>query len=207
MKYKKGRPPAGFEMLRGRVITGNKIKLREKKLSDAHNDYMWQSDPEIANLDAAPLLSVSFPVYLLDYADQLHDSSSKRCLFAVETFDGKHIGNCICYDVNNARGEAQLGIIIGDRNYWDKGYGTDAVRTMASHIFLNTNLQRIYLRTLDWNLRAQKCFQNCGFMPRGQLHRNGHSFVVMELRREQWQKQQNGGEVHKGGLSTDRMAR
>jgi RimJ/RimL family protein N-acetyltransferase len=107
----------------------------------------------------------------------------------VETTGGTHIGNCTCYDVNKTKGEAQLGIMIGDRNYWDKGYGADVVTAMVNHVFLNTNLKRIYLKTLDWNLRAQKCFKKCGFTPCRQLNRNGHNFVVMELRREQWQKQ------------------
>ena len=188
MSYEKGSPLTGFEILKGRVIVGSKIKLREKKLSDASNDHVWQSDPELAKLDAAPVLSVSFPVYLLDYTVQLRESEMKRYPLAVETFDGEHIGNCTCYDINDARGEAQLGIMIGDRKYWDKGYGTDAVSAMVNHIFLNTNLKRIHLKTLDWNLRALKCFQNCGFTPCGQLNRNGSDFVVMELRREQWQK-------------------
>jgi len=191
MRYKKGSSLAGFKARRGREIVGSKIKLRGKKLSDVRNDYIWQSDTELARLDAAPVLSVSFPVYLLDYTAQLHDSGSKRYPFAVETIDGKHIGNCICYDVNEGKGEAQVGIMIGDRNYWDKGYGTDAVTTLVDHIFLNTNLKRIYLKTLDWNLRAQKCFKKCGFTPCGQLNRNGNNFVVMELRCEQWQKQRN----------------
>ena len=184
MRYKKSRSLNGFEIRRGIVIFGNKVKLRGKKLSDARNDYRWQSDPELTKLDAAPGLSVSFSVYLLDYTNQLHDSGLKRYPFAVETLDGKHIGNCTCYDINKAKGEAQLGIMIGDRSYWDKGYGTDAVTTLVNHIFLNTNLKRVYLKTLDWNLRAQKCFKKCGFTPCGYLNMDGNYFVLMELKRE-----------------------
>ncbi len=191
MRFKKDSSSAGFKALRGRVIVGNMVKLRQKKLSDARNDHMWQSDPELARLDAAPVLSVSFPFYLLEYTDRLHDPGASRYPLAIETIDGKHIGNCTCYDINERKGEAQLGIMIGDRNYWDKGYGTDAVSTMVNHIFLNTNLKRIYLKTLDWNLRAQKCFKNCGFTPCGQLNRDGNNFMVMELRREQWAKQRS----------------
>jgi len=190
MRYKKGSSLAGLEARRGAII-GNKVRLREKRLSDARNDHMWQSDPELARLDAAPVLSVSFSAYLLDYTTHLHDSGLKRYPLAVETFDGKHIGNCTCYDINDTRGEAQLGIMIGDRNYWDKGYGTDAVSIMVSYIFLNTSLRRIYLKTLDWNLRAQRCFQNCGFIPCGYINRDGNKFLFMELRREQWQKQRD----------------
>jgi RimJ/RimL family protein N-acetyltransferase len=195
MRRKKSSSLVGLEIRRGSAISGNKVRLRKKKLSDVRNDYIWQSDPELARLDAAPLLDVAFIVYLLDYTDQLHASGLNRYPLAVETLDGKHIGNCTCYEINETKAETQLGIMIGDRSYWDKGYGTDAVNTMVSHIFLNTSLRRIYMRTLDWNLRAQKCFQNCGFMPCGQLNRDGNNFVVLELRREQWQKQRKDGKA------------
>lgn len=168
------------------MICGTKVRLRGKKLSDARNDYIWQSDPELARLDAAPVLRVAFPVYLLDYTDQLHDAGLSRCPLAVETIDGTHIGNCTCYDINENKGEAQLGIMIGDSRNWDKGYGTDAITTIVNYIFINTNLKRIFLKTLDWNRRARKCFEKCGFTQCGQLNRNGHKFVVMELKREQW---------------------
>ena len=177
--------------LRDSGITGDKVKLREKRLSDARNDYVWQTDPELVRLDAAPLLTISFPQYLMDYASQVHYTTPKRRPFAVETLDGKHIGNCTCYDVNETKGEAELGIMIGDRNYWDKGYGTDTVIALVNHIFLETNLKRVYLKTLDWNGRAQKCFQKCGFTPCGHFSRDGYSFVQMELRRKQWEEQRN----------------
>jgi RimJ/RimL family protein N-acetyltransferase len=192
MKYKKGSSPYWFEIPKGKIIVGNKVRLREKRLSDAHNDYKWQSDPELARLDAAPVLTVPYPFYLLDYTDQLRSPTSNRFPFAVETFEGKHIGNCTCYDVNKKKGEAELGIMIGEHDYWDKGYGADAVTTLVNYVFLNTKLRRIHLKTLDWNRRAQKCFTNCGFTPCGRFSRNSNNFVVMELKREQWQKQREG---------------
>jgi RimJ/RimL family protein N-acetyltransferase len=169
------------------MITGKKTRLRDKKLSDARNDYSWQTDPELARLDAAPLFAASFAQYLLDYTSELCYPTPNRHQFAVETSDGKHIGNCTYYDIDDTKGEAELGIVIGDRDCWDKGYGTDAVITLVNHIFRQTNIKRIRLKTLDWNQRAQKCFQNCGFVPCGHLQRDGHSFMLMELHRKQWE--------------------
>ena len=182
------------------MITGDKVNLRDKKLSDARKDYNWQTDPELVQLDAAPLVTAHFSQYLLDYSMQSRRPTSTKRIFAVETLDGEHIGNCTYYGVDDARGEAELGIMIGDRSYWDKGYGTDAVVALASHIFLHTNLKRIHLKTLDWNKRAERCFQKCGFMPCGNLNRDGHRFVVMELRRERWRGYQakQGDRVEKG---------
>jgi len=172
------------------MITGNRIKLRNKRLGDARNDYSWQTDHELARFDAAPLLAISFPQYLLEYTWELHYPSLIRRRFAVETLDGEHIGNCSYYDIDETKGEAELGITIGNRDCWGKGYGTDAVNTLANYIFRQTNLNRIYLKSLDWNIRAHKSFQKCGFVPCGHLDRDGFSFVLMELHRKQWQQWQ-----------------
>jgi RimJ/RimL family protein N-acetyltransferase len=170
------------------VIIGNKVRLREKRLADAQNDYSWQTDPELARLDAAPQLAITFSEYLSNYTSELRYLSSVKYSFAVEVLDGKHIGNCVYYGVNKTNGEAELGIVLGNRDYWDKGYGTDAVNTMVNYIFYQTNLNRIYLKTLDWNTRAQKCFQKCGFTPYGHMVRDGFNFVLMEIHRKRWEE-------------------
>ena len=173
-----------------KIITGSKIRLRDKRLADALDDYIWRTDPELAHLDATPLLTATFPQYLSDYTDELRYPSSIRHRFAIETLDGKHIGNCIYYSIDETKDEAELGIMIGNRDYWDKGYGADTVTTLVNYIFRQTNLNRIYLKTVEDNYRAQKCFKKCGFAPYGHMVRNGVRFVLMEVHRKQWQEQQ-----------------
>jgi RimJ/RimL family protein N-acetyltransferase len=187
MKLGKSSTLTGFKPLRGGIIRGNKTRLREKKLADVRNDFHWQADSDLARLDAAPVLVMPFSLYLLDYATALRRSQANRYPLAIETLEGKHIGNCTCYDIDENRKEAQLGIIIGNRDYWDKGYGADAVNTLVDHVFRTTQLRRLYLKTLEWNLRAQNCFAKCGFKVFGHLHRNGYDFTLMELKREQWE--------------------
>ena len=172
------------------MIIGSKIKLRDKRLDDALDDYAWHTDLELTGLDAAPRLTTTFSQYLADYASELRYPSPTRHRFAVETLDGKHIGNCGYYDINETKGEAELGIMIGNRDYWDKGYGADTVTTLVNYIFRQSNLNRIYLKTLDSNTRAQKCFTKCGFTQYGRLNRDGYSFALMELHRKQRQPKQ-----------------
>ena len=174
------------------MIIGSKVILRDKRLTDARDDYAWQTDPELARLDAASMLTITFSQYLSDYAAELRYSSPARHQFAIETLDGEHIGNCTYYDISKTEGEAQLGIMIGNRDYWNKGYGADAVATLLSHIFCHTDLKRIYLKTLDSNHRAQECFTKCGFIPYGRLVKDGFSFVLMEKLREQSEKRKAG---------------
>lgn len=173
------------------MIVGSKIKLRGKRLADAPDDYAWQTDPKLAQLDAVPLSTTTFPQYLSDYASELRYPPPIRHRFAIETLEGKHIGNCTYYGIDKTNGEAELGIMIGNRDYWDKGYGADAVTTLVNRIFRQTKLNRIYLKTLNSNTRAQKCFQKCGLIPYGHLNKDGYNFVLMELHRKQWLEQQN----------------
>ncbi|MEE9520496.1 MAG: GNAT family N-acetyltransferase [Dehalococcoidales bacterium] len=169
------------------MITGTKIKLRDKRLADARDDYSWRTDRELVQLDAAPLLTIAFPQYLADCAVELRYPSPTKRSFAIETLDGKHIGNCVYYNISKFKGEAELGIIIGNRDYWDKGYGTDAVTALLSYIFRQTKLNRIRLKTLNSNQRAQKCFEKCGFTSHGNTNKDGHDFVLMEIHRQQWE--------------------
>ena len=169
-------------------MLGTKVRLREKKLTDARNDYRWQTSPELARLDAMPLPNFSFPRYLLDFVATLRNPAPKRRTFAIETLGGRHIGNCVYYNVDRAKGEVELGIMIGEHDCWDKGYGTDAVNTLVDYLFQELWLQRIHLKTLDWNGRAQRCFLKCGFAPCGQRVENGNHFLLMELKRKHWKR-------------------
>ncbi len=166
-----------------------KVMLCSKGIADAPNDYSWKTDPELARLDAASPLATTFSDYLSCYSDELCDQNSPKNEFAIKTRDGKHIGNCAYYGIKEDRKEAEVGIVIGDRNYWDQGYGTDAIRTLVIHIFRNTNLERIHLKTLLDNKRAQRCFAKCGFTTCGYRAKKGYNFMLMELTRSRYQKE------------------
>lgn len=167
------------------MIVSSKVILREKRADDAWDDYAWESDPELARLDAAPVLKMPYDDYLQDYTSELfYYSAGQR--FSIDTHDGKHIGNCSYYNYDETRGDTELGIMIGDRDYWNRGYGTDAVTALVNYVFSTTKLDRIYLKTLDWNDRAQACFEKCGFKKYDKLRRGGYNFILMKILREDW---------------------
>ncbi len=167
-------------------LRGAKIILRDKRLEDAEKDYRWRSDPEIARLDAALPLTMSFERYLKLFEDQLRYPTPGSHHFATETLDGKFIGNCMYYDLDSVNMEAELGIVIGDRDYWSNSYGYDAVTTLLEYMFSVRNLKRVYLHTLDWNERAQRCFSKSGFQPVRTVRRMSQDFILMEVLRDDW---------------------
>lgn len=163
-----------------------KSVLCQKNLSDAPDDYIWQKDKELTHLTATVPLTTNFTDYLLKYTEHLQNRQPTKHQFAIKTQEGKHIGNCACFCINNKRGDAEIGILIGDRRYWDKGYGTDAVNSLIDFIFNRINAKRIHLKTLASNKRAHKCFGKCGFTQCGIVINNGNSFILMELYHDQW---------------------
>ena len=167
-------------------LHGAKVILREKRIEDAEYDYRWRSDPEIARLDAAFPLSMSYERYLRLFEDQLRYPTPGSHHFGADAVDGTYIGNCMYYDLDSINKEAELGIVIGDRNYWSNSYGYDAVTTLLNHMFMDLHLNRVYLHTLDWNERAQRSFSNSGFKPVRTVRRMSHDFILMEVLRVEW---------------------
>ena len=168
------------------VISGNQVRLRSKALSDAKDDYAWQRDAELARLDATEVLIMPFSEYLMNYIHYLSLPVASSVRFAIDTTEGRHIGNCTYYNIDPEEGKAEVGIMIGDREYWGKGYGTDSMTAMLNYIFENTSLNLLHLKTLDWNLRARRCFLRCCFTRHGASREDGHDFLIMELTRQQW---------------------
>jgi RimJ/RimL family protein N-acetyltransferase len=175
--------------VQGEVARGEKVVLRVKRRSDAEADYAWRKDAELAAYDAARPITTPFEDYVALYDDDLAQPTPFRRTFAVEDMEGRHIGNVMFYNIDVLKGEAEIGITIGDRRYWSRGYGTDTLRALVRYVFTNTKLTRLYLKTLDWNLRAQHCFRKAGFEQYNTSHRSNGTFILMELRRGAWEAQ------------------
>lgn len=165
----------------GELARGNLVILRAKTLKDAEQDYAWRRDPELATFDAARPFGGTFSEYLAIFGDELAYPSPYRRTLAVEDMEGRHIGNVMYYNVDYQRRDAEIGVTIGLKEYWGRGFGTDLIRAFLRYLFENTVLERIHLKTLDWNVRAQHCFENAGFRRYGQSRRGEYSFVLMEV--------------------------
>ena len=172
------------------VLTGKKVVIRGKCLEDASDDFAWRMDEELARLDATTPLTMSYEAFLRYSRDEVAYPNPTSQRLSIDTLDGHHIGNCMYYDIDLKRGEAELGIMIGDRNYWGKGYGTDSVDTLLIHIFTSTIINRVYLHTLDWNTRARRAFAKSGFREVESVRRGGMDFILMEVCRPEWERRQ-----------------
>jgi RimJ/RimL family protein N-acetyltransferase len=90
--------------------------------------------------------------------------------FVIETIEGEAIGACDLRQLNDRNRSANLGIWIA-KPYWDRGFGTDAVRTLCRFGFRHMNLQRVDLQVYADNVRGRRAYEKVGFKLEGTLRR------------------------------------
>jgi RimJ/RimL family protein N-acetyltransferase len=141
---------------------GDLIRLRAREPDDEPQLYEWFNDPEVTQF-----LSLRYPVSHAQERDFLARAggiSFGHASFAIETLtDSRMIGGCDLVDASAENRSATLGIAIGDKAYWDSGYGTDAMRTVCRFGFEMMNLNRIQLDVFAPNARAKRVYEKVGF--------------------------------------------
>jgi len=165
---------------------GDKVHIREKRIEDIPDEYAWRVDSELSRLDATRPLTMSYEDFLRYSEEEMQFASYRSKRLAVDTLDGVHIGNVMYYDLNMSKKESELGIMIGNKEYWGLGYGTDIVNTLLRYLFEVVGLEKVYLHTLAWNYRAQASFRKSGFRSVRSVRRGGQDFILMETKRSDW---------------------
>ena len=174
------------------MIEGKLVNLRAREMTDVERMTRWINDREVTRYMGAryPWSSEAEEAFL-------RGSTSKPMafgdvLFAIETKDGEHIGSTGLHRASSENRDAELGIMIGEKAYWSKGYGSDAVTTVVRFAFEEMNLNRIELHVYDFNKRAQAAYRKCGFVEEGRMRDANfaagrfHDVVVMAVLRDGW---------------------
>jgi len=105
----------------------------------------------------------------------------------------KIIGNCAIHDINSKNRACSCGITIGEKEYQNKGYGTEAMEMLVEYGFNTLNMNRIELSVYDFNSRAFKTYQKVGFVEEGRKrqarYHNGkyQDEIIMAILRKNWQ--------------------
>ena len=185
------REPIAPEPTPGRCnvhVLGERVLLREKSPADIANDYRWRTDAELAKLDAGSPIRMSYGAFERNSIDELNHPAPRSKRLSVDTIDGAHIGNVMFYDIDMRTRQAELGIMIGDKDYWSRGYGTETVDLLLDHMFGEYDFDRVYLHTLSWNRRARRSFSKSGFRDVKAVRKGGYDFILMEIWRDDWER-------------------
>ncbi|MFD3157760.1 GNAT family N-acetyltransferase [Haloimpatiens sp. FM7330] len=152
------------------MYRGEKILLRAYKKEDIPLAWKYINDEEVKRY-LTP--GIPFPLTLEEeykWFEGISSSSNNSYSFAIETLqEGKYIGGCGVNRVDWKNSIADIGIFIGNGEFREKGYGTDAVKALIKFIFNEMNLNKIKLNVYSFNKRAIKCYEKCGFKVEGTL--------------------------------------
>lgn len=173
------------------MFTGKKVKLRAYSSEDTLKAQAFINDPEIKHL-LHP--GVPFPLTFEDEKKFVEGMSAfkENYSFAIDTLEGDYIGGCGLNSVDWKNRVGVVGIFIGDKSYWGKGYGTDALKVLIAFIFNEMNLNRIELTVYDFNERAIKSYKKCGFVEEGRLRQSlykagaYHDQIVMSILKDEY---------------------
>jgi RimJ/RimL family protein N-acetyltransferase len=140
-------------------------------------------DHEIAFLNGTP--PNRMPLWLLRRVLRADARRHDRATFGIYDELDDYIGTVELYDIRAH--EATLGIIIGERSHWGRGYGPEAIECILRFGFLELGLERVKLHTFADNPRAQAAFRKVGFRElRRVAAAGGRVDVQMELVRSSW---------------------
>lgn len=154
-----------------RLLTGEKVCLRPYDDSDMPYLLQWYNDYELNRLAGWSNGKVS--ASRLKY-NMSRSFGSDPLNLMIDNLEGKPIGTIQLYEIDEQDKSCKLGIRIGDPKYWSKGYGTDSVTTLLRYAFLNMGLFRVSLRVYEFNERAARCYEKCGFKYEGRSRKSAY---------------------------------
>lgn len=175
------------------LFDGELVRLTHWRRDDLPAFMRWFRDYEIQSL-----IDVDVIVPVTDEAEQeFYERAVKKSgdafYFSIRTLDDDRlIGNCSLFGVNYKNRSAEFGIVIGEKDYWGQGYGSDAARVILRFAFDEVNLNRVHLEAFDYNARAVRSYEKVGFVREGirrqAVFRAGkyHDVITMAVLREGW---------------------
>jgi RimJ/RimL family protein N-acetyltransferase len=147
------------------LLEGEKVRLRAREPSDAEAIWRWLNDREVQRT-----MGGRYPWSLAAEVEWLRERAPRPIEFgadiglAIETKEGRLIGTTGLHGASPENRDAWLGIMIGEKDCWSQGYGTDAIVTLLRLAFGEMGLHRVELQVYADNARGIACYRNCGFV-------------------------------------------
>jgi RimJ/RimL family protein N-acetyltransferase len=164
-------------------LKGEKVVLRPPRESDRDRLVRWINDPEVRHF-----LESYFPLGEKEEEEYLASISKRKpheVVLAIETTDGCHIGNMGLHRIHWRDRVATTGAVIGEKQYWGKGLGTEAKMLLLDYAFNTLNLRKICSHVIAYNGRSKRYSEKCGYQEEGVLrehiYRNGEYHDLHQL--------------------------
>ncbi len=149
-------------------MVGKRCYLSPLDPEDVEKYVIWLNDMEVAQYLTVAYHTISRVVE----RKTLEKFCRQGDHFAI--VDGKSdelIGGCGLLNLDHINRIAEVGIFIGEKSYWNRGYGEEALRLLLDYGFNILNLNNIMLNVHAFNTRAIRCYRKIGFKEIGRRRR------------------------------------
>ncbi len=183
------------------ILRSARVVLRQPVPADVQARIAVPRDPEELRMYGSPGEAKTFtPAEVTSHFVDLYEHQdltvTRRFVIAalawpdgtpVTEADGRFIGHLRLHRINWQDRNAALAIGIFDRRFWSHGYGSEAIRLLLGYAFDTLSLHRVGLRVLEYNARAIRAYEKCGFVREGiereskQVDGRWYSDVMMSI--------------------------
>jgi RimJ/RimL family protein N-acetyltransferase len=150
-----------------RVVEGEKTRLRPALWGFSEDElrrrYRWSQDDVLQYWSGSIPGGRSFNHFRDTVGQRDWPNDGKRISYAILTLANDLVGMVSCYAVDHRNRTGEIGIYIGEKDYWSQGYGTDAMIAFVRHLFSDLGFASLYLHTYESNIRAQRSYLRVGF--------------------------------------------
>lgn len=186
------------EILGNKLLQGELTYLDAIQKADLPHFARWFSDVEVLrNAWAQTIMPQTVESEEIRYERMRNGNDISFTIRRLS--DNVLLGNCSLKSPDWRSRWSEVGIVIGDREQWGKGYGTDAMQILLRYGFLELNLHRIELNTASYNPRGIRSYEKSGFKTevilRQAIYRDGtyHDKLTMAILRDEWEAGEKGG--------------
>ncbi|MEO6349472.1 MAG: GNAT family protein [Candidatus Limnocylindrales bacterium] len=174
------------------ILRGERVFLRAPERSDIETFARWLSDGETTSfLSMRAPMSVAMEEQW--FTHMLERQGKDAYHFAMcQLESGRAFGTISLFDIDSVNGSAGIGIAIGEKSLWGQGLGTDAMNALLDFGFGQLRLERLWLEVYDYNTRARRSYEKCGFVLEGTerhaifKHGEYHDMHLMSMLHDEW---------------------
>lgn len=174
------------------LFVGAKIRLSCLTKDDAPVMAAWTNDAGYLRLQDTGIAAMETADEVAGFIDRQNESHDAYAFGIRRIEDDALVGTVGLYDIEWANRTAWVGVGIGERDNWGKGYGGEAMRLVIGYAFDELNLHRLQLTAIDYNPRAVAMYEKLGFVREGAyrefIERDGarHDLLLYGLLRPEW---------------------
>src|SRR5215467_12432858 len=168
-------------------LHGERIYLQRPAMEDASYVFNWERDDEVWRYDPNRPFSQNIADFLPLFERNYVRGNGRQHWFIIEDEHHTPIGTITYFNVDYRMGQCEIGLGLGDKTRWGKGYGPEAIRTLVQYLFSSPSLARIYAETAVANRPARRAFAKANFVEVGQIYdprSSGEPWVELEI----WKK-------------------